>query len=588
MPLALLLQEVGSTLNAGTRRLAGWSQLVELEELLIERARSAFLVRWFGSRLPLTGLNLSAVIVNIDDLNARYRAAQRSVPSSERGPNLLEPFAGLAGMLVGVMLSPVGAVTGVSLLFRFAGFSVKTFLAALLWLALPTLVILVPRAGLLLGILLGGGSAAFGLSGGIADRADQRGVFDFMGSLARLLNSASELIAQMVGPRSEVRNPLLRRVLELMDRFADLVPQALGALAFVVTRVAPLLPQLAAFAVAVLELVDAVKVVFLEIVTGFQARVQSLLHGALSPQRFMRRLVELIMTGATALVAPGGALLSALSQLLPQLTRTWSAIEGAFSRYLTAQGARIRRTFRESFLMVVVNALKEQITVARTEFARPAAGGSSSGGGSGTPGLALGAFPSFPTAPTLPDLPDASALLTAAGAATTPTLSVATIEGAAAGALAARGGPRFVLSDESRLAVDRARRPRSVFPAERRTLDRSLGVTPTAALALTRTQLTELGTGLRVVVGRIMPPELRVYADELDDLLTSVSDFIFDERTPERTLPVQDLRDNGRLRATVGKLRIHVVGGTSGDAGEFHNLLTPRLQALELWAEGGS
>jgi hypothetical protein len=49
---------------------------------------------------------------------------------------------------------------------------------------------------------------------------------------------------------------------------------------------------------------------------------------------------------------------------------------------------------------------------------------------------------------------------------------------------------------------------------------------------------------------------------------------------------VQDLADNGRLRASVATLRIRVVGGTSGDAGEFQNLLTSELSRLELPVQG--
>jgi len=111
MPVALLLQDVFNAVRKGLARLTPFALLAELEETLIDRARGAFMVHWFGSSLPFEGRSVRAFIVNLDHLRRRYAAVQRAYQQPDYGPNLGEPLAGLVGGMVGIALSPTGWLT---------------------------------------------------------------------------------------------------------------------------------------------------------------------------------------------------------------------------------------------------------------------------------------------------------------------------------------------------------------------------------------------------------------------------------------------------------------------------------------------
>src|SRR5215216_2080605 len=126
MPVALLLKSMAGTLRAAGAALAPWTQIVPLESTIVERARSAFLVHWFGPRIPVDGLSLKGIIVNIDELGEQRQLAERSLPRTATGPNLLEPVMGIAGLVAGLALSPAGAVVGVITMLSIMDLSLKT------------------------------------------------------------------------------------------------------------------------------------------------------------------------------------------------------------------------------------------------------------------------------------------------------------------------------------------------------------------------------------------------------------------------------------------------------------------------------
>src|SRR5215510_3858566 len=99
MPLALLLRQTFDVFNEGANKLDAWNRIVSVELLLLDRVRSAFLGRWFGPRIALQ---------NLDDLRARYLEVARSIVPSADGLNLTEPLMGVAGQIVGALLSPSG------------------------------------------------------------------------------------------------------------------------------------------------------------------------------------------------------------------------------------------------------------------------------------------------------------------------------------------------------------------------------------------------------------------------------------------------------------------------------------------------
>src|SRR5262245_25229413 len=110
MPLALVLHDMFGTWQRDVKKLAEWNQLVELEQTLLDRARGAFLPRWFGTGLPVMVGNLRVAIANIDALAARYRELRRQARGETSDPNLTEPLAGIAGTMVGALLAPTSSI----------------------------------------------------------------------------------------------------------------------------------------------------------------------------------------------------------------------------------------------------------------------------------------------------------------------------------------------------------------------------------------------------------------------------------------------------------------------------------------------
>ena len=118
MPLALLLEETFAAFKKGAEKLSPWNRLVLAEGLLVDRARGAFITRWFGTGVPLYGLSVRIAMVNVEALRRRYEAARAATPGAGGGLNLTEPLAGLAGQLGGLLLSPSGAILVVTVLAR--------------------------------------------------------------------------------------------------------------------------------------------------------------------------------------------------------------------------------------------------------------------------------------------------------------------------------------------------------------------------------------------------------------------------------------------------------------------------------------
>src|SRR5437868_11027880 len=148
MPLALLLKRSFSAFDKGADQLNNWNQLVLLEQLLIGRARSAFLVHWFGPHLPLHGFNLRVVISNSEELKRRYQALRSSGSEETAGPNLFEPLAGMIGTLAGMAFSPSA---GLGLSFVALKYVKKWYTTALAIFNLVTFGALVPMLGLVVG-----------------------------------------------------------------------------------------------------------------------------------------------------------------------------------------------------------------------------------------------------------------------------------------------------------------------------------------------------------------------------------------------------------------------------------------------------
>lgn len=583
MPLALALQNATAVLKEAVRALAPWLDIVPREETIVERTRSAFLVHWFGQRLPFDGLSLRAYIVNLDAVSQQYLMAQQSIPSSASGPNLTGPLLGFAGMLSGVLLSPAGAVAGVYVMLKFAGASVKTILAAIGWLLIPALLVagtVAAPAGtaVLFGGLIAAGAGGYALAGGLADRRDLRAIFDLFGGLARLMNAIAGFLGQLTGDRSRVRNPLLARILALSDVVAALLAQGLGAVAVFVRRIGPILRPMAQVLVALGRLVGSAMGALGEI---FAAPVPSLAPGP---------IVERVKTAALGqLERVHNAFTEQLDVIATALGDVAARLKDAFVTFFDRLSGFIVDRVAAHPVSRVMDAFKTQIGVFRSALASAPPPPAPPPGQTPAPSplapllAALPALPPTPTFPALPTLPDAARIARALRVESVPEINAASIEAAADRLGRAREpSTRIELGPDARAALARALRRPSVFEPERRALELELGRSPEQALELNRQNLARFRETFSVVVGRVLPPELRaVYAPKLAEVLSQIDRQLYgiEAASPAPELPVVDLPTNDRLRPVVRTIRLRMPGAELNDVKRFRDLVLERLRA---------
>src|SRR5207302_3855468 len=139
MPLALLLSDQAKAWTDGVAAWEPWEGILELESRILERARSIFLVRWFGGDLPLDGPRLRVWVDNLDALRSRVAIifalarGARGRGEGPEGPNLVEPLAGMAGTLAGSFVAPFNAMTLAVLLPSVSRHWLVVLIAALTW-----------------------------------------------------------------------------------------------------------------------------------------------------------------------------------------------------------------------------------------------------------------------------------------------------------------------------------------------------------------------------------------------------------------------------------------------------------------------
>lgn len=581
MPVALLLQKMLDTLKAAAGALSPWTEIVTLEATIVERARSAFLVHWFGHRLPFDGLALRAHIVNVAELDAQFLAAQRSVLTSQAGPNLTEPLLGFTGMLAGMLISPAGMITAVSLVLRFVAFSLGVFGTALLWVAsllavgLPFLLaygLIAAPAGTT--ILVGGGLAALGfgfaLASALGDRREVRGVFDVFGSLAGLMNATVILLRQLTGPRAEVRNPLLGRILDLADRFAGLMAQVLGAAALLVTRIAPVLQPVARTLVGLGALAGSAMSALGVVVDGTVSRVDDLRTGPLLVTRPVDRVVAVarqqVRKVTTLVNGQVDVLVAALTEVQTTLTAKLDVFGGEV-------GTFVGRLFGEHPTVKVFKALGTQLDAIAAAFAatpKPKPTGPPKPSKIAPLTATLPALPAIRSFPPLPDLPDAGLMRASLGNAGVPPLTMPSIDFVANDIGRADFEAPIELSEKARAAVARTGRRRSVFAPERQAL---AGGDLTEALRLNVAQLEKFRKAFEVIVGRVLPPELRG---------TAIPKLVDPAELPVLDLPAED-----ELAPVVRKLRLRMPGVHVNDVKRFQDMVTTRLEQRSYRVAGG-
>ncbi|MEV0248479.1 hypothetical protein AB0H76_17910 [Nocardia sp. NPDC050712] len=564
MPLGLLLQKVTAALRATAAALAPWADIAGRETLIVERARSAFLLHWFGRRLPMQGLALRAHITNFGALNTQFLAAQRAVPVSRGGPNLTEPLAGVAGMIGGMLLSPAGMIAGVSVLLRFSAFSLSVLLAALAWIVLPFLLGFGMRAAPVgTGILVGGGllaaGAGFALAAALGDRREIRAVFDLFGALARLMNGSVALLEQLGGPRGEVRNPLLAKILDLGDRLAGLLAQLLGAVAVLVVKIAPVLEPAARMMAGIARLGAAVFAALGEVVAGMVRQGEELSTGEGS----LVRIVEHTMTVVRGQLRRVGRTVDAqLSVLVAAVTGIAAAVSVQGSEFLDTAGEFVGKLFLEHPIVRVFAALGKELALVELAFAAPRKIGPPK-----PPALSIPALPlprPLRPFPPLPSAPDKKTLKQKYGGDTLPALTWPALQ-AEADELARLPGDDapLALGPGARAALAATRKRPSIFDPERAELATGL-LGANALWDLDPTQITRFREAFALIIGRVLPPELRGLT------IPGLVD-------PEE-LPVLDLPDSEDLRPIVHTLRLRVPGANLTEVRNFQDLVLERLR----------
>jgi hypothetical protein len=599
MPIALLLEETTLAFRFGAKKLDPWSHLVAVEELLIDRARSAFLVRWFGSGIPLRGSYLRIAVDNLVALRNQYLLAKASVEAELSGPNLTEPLAGLAGELVGVFLADGWVFALVAAMRKTSGW--LAFVAKVL-LAYVGVVLGIGTGGFVTGLVVGVGTPV-GLLGGLylgTKDENSRAVVTMLGAAARALEATRLFVDQLLGPREKVANPIVRQVLTLLDGLAGLVPQMLGALAFVVVEIGPRLVPLAAQMVAFGGLVDAslkaLSFIFDDLLTqllGLFKPDTSPLYGLKVVFKHVMFLLANLWPPIKALIADTKAFFSGLFDRLKPTFKdffgaTQKTVEDAidatpFSLQVKAAKMMVAAAKPTFAAMGVFIAAKIAALVAKIPFA----------GGKSTPGAPM---PKFPMPDPKRDLPSPTAIIAAMGG---PPFGVDDI------IPLFRYESRFrewlfgpTLSKEAKKGLERVRHPASVFAAEEKALTKSLGKPPKQALEDELEIQRSLGELFADIVGRVLPPAMRAYMDKVIGGFASLHDSLAipdkknkgkkPAKAEEFPFPTRDLDDNGLLYPVIHRLTVKASGLDKPAVEAFEERLLHRLQEQVYLAPKGA
>jgi hypothetical protein len=596
VPIALLLEESSLLVRFGAKQLSPWVQLVAIEEVLIDRARSAFLVRWFGTRLPLRGSYLAIAIDNLVALRNRYLLAVASAKGEETGLNLTEPLASLGGEVVGFLSSPHGALLlGVALVRR-AKSTGKKLVGVAVALGM----------GLLGAPLIIGLGTPIGLVGGLyigTSDEDARAVVAFLGVFAKLLDALTLFLRQLLGPRDQVRNPIVRALLGLFDRLAGLGAQFLGFLSYAVVRLGPYLLPLAVQAALLPDLIQAAVATVTFILTDFFAQLGNLFD----PKFDLTYLIRYVIVQLTILFpAISIAFLEVFQNIIPVLKRIAERIAPTFTSYFTTiQNQLLEGVGNDPFFKLIdvvlagLDAAGDALTVKPVHihihlpWPIPDYNKTFDLSSSSSPSPpSKHPFPTFPkfTGKDVTSPADVVALLG-------PPPDLADIQKLAEQDLTKEPlyGKPLSLSPETLKAIERARNPPSVFAGEEAALTKQLGKAPALALADELGAQQKLRDLLTVVVGRILPPALRTYMgsviggfQSLDEALTLDPKKRKAKKSgADPDYPVRELRDNGQLLPVVHRLVIEAMGATKLTCEDFEDRLQRALTAQSYPAPSG-
>jgi hypothetical protein len=607
VPIALL-PELTAALSRAARALHPWSRLAEIDERLLRRAKSAFLVHWFGTGVPEKQLSLHVAIGNMAALQERYLLVKRSMPGAPPELNLLGPLSGIAGLLVGFALSPTGLILVATQIDEITtalglGGGAGTGVLAMLLLVLTSMVLPILGPGL---FLYGGLAAVAG------NERTTRAIYLLLGELAMLLDATVRLWDVITGPRSEVRNPLLRRILDLLDRFAGLFVQVIGCVAFFIVRVARLLPWLADQFRALGSLLGSVWEALQDIFHDFLPTLLDPFSGRRSPLAIietvldtisalpalmLQSITELVEDATTDVIAAFGAITTAiegfvgglterigdafaetaLGQLLQRIETLLEMMPAVIEAFRAGPGPKKKEEEEESpvldfFLFGITDGLLGGIGPIRGSVPDLV----ESLGTLPVPGFPEIEVPEFPSPPTTADLEEIMRRIGEPAGLDTEALTERLRDEAEAAEL---GVDSSILADPaSAFAQDRAALEALGRPELRRG-----GADLLPGLLLGDERLRDL---IYLALGRVLPGALRVHAPQVRELFDAFDERVYGlepEAPPEH--PMLDMGDSGRLRPVVGLLRIVSPGGFAPDLRAFRDVLVEQLEGLTYLAD---
>ena len=568
MPLSLLLTQQLTLLTKGVRQLAAWEGLTDTFALVAKRLRSSFLVRWFGTALPVEGLDLKVTIVNLDELRARYglvTAGNRGAGSG--GPNLTEPLLGAGGMLAGALASPLNAMVAIVLVESFLGRWWQRLIAGLGWISaggLVTAALLVAAPLVALGLI------ASGFGGQASDR------HDLLGALAAMALPLQRLWAQLTR-REPARNPLLRQLLTLGDRLAALLAQMVGAIAVAVTRIAPVLRPVTdaarATIAAVGQIIEAIRLVVQDILTAFGL----LLRGPGS----VPAIVTSVVAAARALVDRLGGMVDAtLTELLEIALERFGLTLLAIVVFVVDAARLVKAVILDQAFVRWLRSLGGLAETFRAWRSRP-----------GPPATATPSSKK-PPSPWVTSLVPPSVRAFGKALGLTPTVPLPTLtappfvglenlapiaEAMRAGLLFAPPDP-FALGTGQRDALRRFRRPPSVLGALKAELDEGRKASAEGGRAFA---LADIYAGLRPYVTRsielLAPGPAASVLPAIEGLLDRLD---VELRGRRATYPTRDLPEPAEVRPVVGRLVVRT-GGVPDTEGQFRSFVATLRRELD-------
>ncbi|KRA77027.1 hypothetical protein ASD78_05305 [Lysobacter sp. Root667] len=595
MPIGLLLTGLSAPLAAMATAFERWSAVLRLEAVVIDRARGAFLVEWFGARLPRIGTRLRVVIENIQALGERYREARSRSMGGQTGPNLLEPVAGLAGMAAGMFISPSGALMYLySCLRESAGIIVSSLLTILYS---PVFLTEITGLGTALAmvafplVLIGGFVVAIIAAAGGANSSMVL-AFELLGDATRAIQALTRFINLLMGPREAIRNPLLKSILGLVDRIAALFAQLVGAAAWLVTRFGRMLLSTA---MQFRALIDFAKGIW-DVVDRIGRGTVTALQGAdpeASPLAILMRLIDHVMAVARRLIEIAGAM---LAEMVVSLKYGFGSIADRTRAEIETTVSMARSLIEDLPMIKMFRATARMVTVVRSIFASSGIGKSkppaatpppSSGGLGGAVRGGVGAGRALSSLLVVPP---------------TPSLDFARrmVDTARGGAVVTNPwGPDFDTDMAAPFALDPATdalaeqlmaEPPSVFRGEIPMMVAEFGVdTPDAAFEQLRTEELRYRDVLYTVAARILPPQIQIRIPMLLDAFDALDRRVYGRDVPEREteFPVRDLPDNGRLRPVVRKITVRAPGADPISVRNIANDLTRLLREQTYLAPAG-